>query len=72
MNNRVVAKDTEQDLALPPSTHWEQLREKADGVSRRKIARNRRVRLVDTNLVVSVNDRSECDLTKHLEGSDID
>jgi hypothetical protein len=72
LNNRVVAKNTEQDLALPPSSYWEQIRETAGNVLRRKIARNRRVRLDDTNLVVSVNDRSQCDLTKRFEGAGTD
>jgi hypothetical protein len=67
LNNRVAIKDMEQDLALPPSTYWEQLREKADDVLRRKVARNRRVKSDDTKLVVSVNDRSQCDLTKCFE-----
>lgn len=67
-----MAKDTEQDLALPPSSYWEQITETAGSVLRRKITRNRRVRLDDTTLVVSVNDRSQCDLTKRFEGTGID
>ena len=34
LNNRVVAKDTEQDLALPPSSSWERLKNTAGNVLR--------------------------------------
>jgi hypothetical protein len=52
LNNRMVAKDTEQDLALIPSSYWQDIREKAETVLRRKVARNRRVRLDDATIVV--------------------
>ncbi|KAJ5678756.1 hypothetical protein N7462_007000 [Penicillium macrosclerotiorum] len=58
LNSRVVAKNTEQDLALLPSFYWERIKDTAGNILRRKIAYNRRVRLDDTNLVVSVNERS--------------
>jgi hypothetical protein len=72
LNNRVVAKDTEQDLALDPDLYWQDIRQKAETILRRKVARNRRVRLDDTTVVVSVNDRSQRDLTKRFEITDID
>lgn len=72
LNNRVVTKDTEQNLALPPSSYWEELEEKAGSLLRRKIARDRRVRPDDTTIVVSVKDRSQRDLTKRFESTDID
>lgn len=34
LNNRDVANDTEQDLALSPSSHWEQIKETAGSVLR--------------------------------------
>ncbi|KAJ5500643.1 hypothetical protein N7453_009694 [Penicillium expansum] len=72
LNNRVVTKDTEQNLALPPSSYWEKINEKAASLLRRKIARDRRVRPDDTTIVVSVKDRSQRDLTKRFESTDID
>ncbi|CAI7580189.1 unnamed protein product [Penicillium pancosmium] len=72
LNNRVVVKDTEQDLTSPPSSHWDQIAETAGNLLRRKIARRRRVRLDDTELVLSVNDRSQRDLTKRFESTSID
>lgn len=72
LNNRVVVKDTEQELTLPPSSYWEQIKEDPEGILRQKIARSRRVRLDDTTLVLSVNDRTQRDLTKRFDGTGID
>ncbi|OJD25365.1 hypothetical protein ACJ73_03267 [Blastomyces percursus] len=54
LNNRVVAKDTEQDLVSAPSSYWQQfLKEKPDNVLRRTISHDRRVTLDDTTILVS-------------------
>jgi hypothetical protein len=71
LNNRVVAKDTEQDLALDPDLYWQDIWQKAETILRRKVARNRRVRLDDTTVVVSVNNRSQRDLTNRFEKTNI-
>ncbi|KAK2810293.1 hypothetical protein FQN50_003024 [Emmonsiellopsis sp. PD_5] len=72
LNNRIVAKDTEQNLVLAPSAYWPELKQKAENVLLRKVARNRQPRSDDTTVVVSVNDRSQRDLTKRFENTDVD
>ena len=39
LNNQILAKNTEQDLVLKPSSYWQQIKEKADHVGQRKITR---------------------------------
>ncbi|KAJ9481151.1 hypothetical protein VN97_g12352 [Penicillium thymicola] len=53
-------------------SYWERIKDTAGNILRRKIAHNRRVRLDDTNLVVSVNERSQSDLIKRFEGASVD
>lgn len=72
LNNRILAKDTEQDLVFKPSAYWQQIKEKAKHIVQRKKSRNQRVRSDDTTVVAAVNDRSQRDLTKRFEGTDID
>lgn len=71
LNQRVIAKDTEQDLSEPPSIFWPRIDQEALKILRSKIAHDRRVRPDDTNVVVSVNERSQRDLIKRFESTDI-
>ncbi|ODM21121.1 hypothetical protein SI65_04174 [Aspergillus cristatus] len=72
LNNRVVKKDTEQDLVLKPSSYWGQIKENAENTIRRKNKRNQRVRSDDTEVTVSVNDRSQDDLTKTFDNTNVE
>jgi hypothetical protein len=72
LNNWVLAKDTEQDLESAPSSYWQNIKQKPERVLRQKVNRNRRVKPDDTSVVVAVNDRSQRDLTKRFENTDLD
>jgi hypothetical protein len=73
VNNKVVAKDTEQDLVLVPNAYWHLcLKPKVEKLLDKKVAHNRHVEFDDTSVVVSVNDRSQRDLTKRFDSMDVD
>jgi hypothetical protein len=65
VNNKVVSKDTEQDLVLVPASYWQLfLQPKLEKLLRKKLSHNMCVRSDDTKVVVSVADRSGRDLTR--------
>jgi hypothetical protein len=73
VNNKVVAKNTEQDLVLVPSAHWHLcLKPKVEKLLSKKVLHNSHVEIDDTSVVVSVNDRSQPDLTKRFDNIDVD
>jgi hypothetical protein len=58
---------------LAPASYWRLvLQPKLEKLLRRKTSQNKCVRSDDTNVVVSVADRSQRDLTKRFEDTDID
>ena len=72
LNGKLVSKDTEQNLVLAPSFYWPQfLKPKLEKLLCKKISSNRRVAADDTNVVVSVTDRSERDLTRRFDETEI-
>jgi hypothetical protein len=58
---------------LAPASYWQLfLQPKLEKLLRKKISQNKYVRSDDTNIVVSVADRSQRDLTKRFDDMEID
>jgi hypothetical protein len=73
LNNKVLAKDTEPDLVLAPRFYWSLfLRDKLEKLLQKKLPPSKRVACEDTNVVVSVTERSKRDLTKRFDEKDVD
>lgn len=64
-NDRVVSKATKKDIVLTPASYWPTiLQPKLDSLLKKKMSRNKRMRSDDSNVVVSVTERSERDLER--------
>jgi hypothetical protein len=73
VNDRMVSKDTKQDLVLAPTAYWHMfLKPKLEKLLRKKLAQNRSVRCDETSVIVSVTGRSGRDLTKRFDDIDVD
>ena len=73
LNNRLLARDTEPDLVLAPRFYWSLfLRDKLEKLLQKKLPPSKRVACEDTNVVVSVTERSKRDLTKRFDEMDVD
>lgn len=73
LNNKLLSKDTEPDLVLAPRFYWSLfLRDKLEKLLRKKLSPSKRVTCEDTNVVVSVTERSKRDLTKRFDELDVD
>jgi hypothetical protein len=67
-----LKRDTEQDLVLAPTAYWyESLKSNLNKLLQRKVAQNRYIRCDDTAVVPSENDRSDRDLTKRFNDTNI-
>lgn len=72
LNKKVVRKNTEQDLVLAPQFHWRLFLEpKLKELVGKKFSQ-KKVELDDTTIVVSVNHRTQDDLTLSFDQTDID
>ena len=73
LNNRMIAKDTEQDIVLAPAQYWSMsLQAKLNALLSKKIASGKRIKPDDSNVVVSVNERSERDLVRRFDEVNVD
>jgi hypothetical protein len=73
LNGKLVSKDTEQNLVLAPTFYWPQyLKPKLEKLLGKKVSSNKRVIPDDTNVVVSVTDRLERDLTRRFDETEIE
>ncbi|PCG88159.1 Hypothetical protein PENO1_111800 [Penicillium occitanis (nom. inval.)] len=73
LNKRFVTRDTEQNLVLAPSAYWITfLKPKLERLIAQKFSRDQRVRPDDTEMIIAINDRSEHNLTKRFEKTEID
>lgn len=73
INSKAVSRDTEPNLVLAPSTFWSTiLRPKLNQLVAKKLPRNKSFKVDDTNVMVSVTDRTERDLVKRFDDLDID
>ncbi|KAK1990557.1 hypothetical protein LX36DRAFT_685960 [Colletotrichum falcatum] len=67
-NNRIVTKDSEQNIVIPPEAFWRTcLRAKLRDVLDKKLPSTKTFEAVDTDIIVSVNDRSQRDLIKRFD-----
>ncbi|KAJ5009694.1 hypothetical protein K4K57_008395 [Colletotrichum sp. SAR 10_99] len=72
-NKKLVARDSEPDLVLAPNAYWTRtLRHKLDQLVTKKLPSNKLFKIDDTDVVVSVRDRTQRDLVKRFDDLDID
>ncbi|KIM94789.1 hypothetical protein OIDMADRAFT_63258, partial [Oidiodendron maius Zn] len=73
LNGKLILKDTEQNLVLALTFYWPQyLKPKLEKLLRKKVSSNKGVTPDDTNVVISVTDQSERDLTRRFDETEIE
>ncbi|KAF4415974.1 hypothetical protein CFRS1_v014952 [Colletotrichum fructicola] len=72
-NNRTITKDSEHNITITPQALWKrQLKEQVQEVLSRKLPPHKTFRPVDSDVVVSVTDRSQRDFVKRFNELNID
>ncbi|KAF4487555.1 hypothetical protein CGGC5_v005858 [Colletotrichum fructicola Nara gc5] len=72
-NNRTVTKDSEHNITIAPQAFWDRhLKEQVQEVLRRKLPPHKTFRPVDSDVVVSVTERTQRDLVKRFNELNID
>lgn len=72
-NGKTLRKDTEPNLVLAPGAYWRKfLQPKLEKLARNKLRARDSAEIDDTDVTVSVRDRSERDLVKCFDGFDVD
>jgi hypothetical protein len=73
LNNKLICKDTEQDLVLAPQYHWSFiLRSKLRRLVQRKLSKHGEITCDDVNVVVKNTGRSERPLVRRFDETVID
>jgi hypothetical protein len=73
LNNKLICKDTEQDLVLAPQYHWSFiLRSKLRRLVQKKLSKHGRITCDDVNVVVKNTGRSERPLVRRFDETIID
>ncbi|KAM0703903.1 hypothetical protein Q7P35_008909 [Cladosporium inversicolor] len=73
LNSRMIARDTEQDIVLAPAAYWSRfLQAKLNALLGKKVASGKRIKPDDSDVVVSVNERSERDLVRRFDEINVD
>ncbi|KAL6240626.1 hypothetical protein RBB50_012453 [Rhinocladiella similis] len=73
LKGKAISRDTEPDVLLAPSTYWRLvLQAQLEELLQKKFTRSRGVRSEDTTVVVSTTERSQRDLVKRFDQTNID
>jgi hypothetical protein len=73
LHKKEVSNDTELDVVLAPASYWRLvLQPKLEKLLCRKLAKNRHVMSEETNVVISVTDRSQRDVTKRFDDTNVE
>jgi len=73
LNNKLICKDTEQDLVLAPQYHWSFiLRSKLRKLVQKKLSKHGEITCDDVNVVVKNTGRSERPLVRRFDKTVID